>query len=145
MVLSFSGAQAVWSILKLLLMLVLVVALAYGTAKLVGRYQGGPVSSRNNISIVESYRLMGDKYIAIAKIGDNLYALGIGKEGISLIDKLDPDTVHLRKEFAERQDGQGINPANDGGLGTGASFKDVLNAFKKKSASTKSDNNNNKE
>ena len=102
MLLSFSGAQAAWSIVKLLLMLVLVVALAYGTAKLVGRYQGGPVNSRNNISIVESYRLMGDKYIAIAKIGDNFYALGIGKDGISLIDKLDPDTIHIRGDRADR-------------------------------------------
>ena len=143
MLLSLSGAQTVWSILKLLLMLVLVVALAYGTAKLVGRYQGGPVSSRNNISIVESYRLMGDKYIAIAKIGDNLYALGIGKDGINLIDKLDPETVHLRKDFVDRQEsGQGIASGNASNASNqSASFKEVLSAFKKKKSDSSSDNN----
>ncbi len=140
MLLSLSGAQAVWSILKLLLMLVLVVALAYGTAKLVGRYQGGPVSSRNNISIVESYRLMGDKYIAIAKIGDNFYALGIGKEGISLIDKLDPDSVHVRREYAEKQE-NGQESVSPDFPRENASFKEVLSAFKKKKSDSNSDNN----
>ena len=140
MILSFSGAQAVWSILKLLLMLVLVVALAYGTAKLVGRYQGGPVSSRNNISIIESYRMMGDKYIAIARIGDNFYALGIGKEGINLIDKLDPETIRIRKDYAEKQEnGQGSLPPGESR--ENASFKEVLSAFKKKKSDNNTDNN----
>ena len=140
MILSFSGAQAVWSILKLLLMLVLVVALAYGTAKLVGRYQGGPVSSRNNISIIESYRMMGDKYIAIARIGDNFYALGIGKEGINLIDKLDPETIRIRKDYAEKQE-NGQESLPPGESRENASFKEVLSAFKKKKSDNNTDNN----
>ncbi len=120
--LTAGAGSSVWSILKLLLMLVLVLALAYATAKLIARYQSNMLSGRSDIRIVESFKLIGDKYIAIAKIGENYYALGIGKDDITLIDKLDPEQLTLPKEA--------------GGTETKTSFKDVLAGFSKKKSDT---------
>ena len=115
------AGSSVWSILKLLLMLVLVLALAYATAKLIAKYQGNMLSGRSDIRIVQSFKLIGDKYIAIAKIGEGYYALGIGKDNITLIDKLDPEQLSIKEV---------------GGNEPKASFKDVLAGFSKKKSDT---------
>ena len=119
------GASTVWSIVKLALMLVFVLALAYVTSRIVAGYQKTTLVGKSNIQIVESFRIMGDKYIAIAKIGENYYAIGVGKTEITMLDKLDPEKLKLNLSDEEQV--------------AKSSFREVLSNFSKKNTNENKD------
>ena len=75
-----SGFSAGWSIVKLILITILVLVLAFYSTRLIAKYQNNTWSAKNNIQFIESYRVGGNKMVAIAKIGEKYYALGIGTE-----------------------------------------------------------------
>ena len=83
-----SGFSAGWSIVKLILITVLVLVLAFYSTRLIAKYQNNTWSAKNNIQFIESYRVGGNKMVAIAKIGEKYFALGIGKEEIHVIAEL---------------------------------------------------------
>lgn len=96
MKLILSGLSGVWNIISLILIFVFIVVLAYFAAKLAARYQSNVLNYKSNIKIIESFRLGNNKFIAIVKIGEDYYALGVGKDEITCIDKIDADKlVHL--------------------------------------------------
>ena len=121
------GASTIWNVIKLLVMLVFVLALAYITSKIIARYQSNALTGKSNIRVIESFRMLGDKYIAVVKIGENYYALGIGKTEITVIDKLDKDNLRLDID-------------KDGAPENAGSFKEVLANFSKKKTNEKNDN-----
>lgn len=89
MITVLASGEAFLNILTLILAFVFVLVLAYYGARFTAKYQGNMLSNRANIRITESFRVGGNKIIAIAKIGKSYYALGIGKDEINLIAKLD--------------------------------------------------------
>jgi flagellar protein FliO/FliZ len=96
-----AGYMGIWSCIKLILVFVIILILAYYAARLAGKYQSNTLSGNSNIKIIESYRIGSNKLLAIVKIGENYYAVGIGKEEFTLIDKLDTsyfDSVMEKKE-----------------------------------------------
>ena len=70
-----SGFSAGWSIVKLILITVLVLVLAFYSTRLIAKYQNNTWSAKNNIQFIESYRVGGNKMVAIAKIGE-IFCLG---------------------------------------------------------------------
>jgi len=90
-----SGFSAGWSIVKLILITVLVLVLAFYSTRLIAKYQNNAWSAKNNIQFIESYRVGGNKMVAIAKIGEKYFALGIGKEEIHVIAELKKDDLKL--------------------------------------------------
>lgn len=90
-----SGFSAGWSIVKLLLITILVLVLAFYTTRWIARYQTNTLSAKSNIRFLESYRVGGNKMIAITKIGERYYALGIGKEEIHVIGELREEELKL--------------------------------------------------
>jgi flagellar protein FliO/FliZ len=121
MALLVAGYSGVWAYIKLILVFVFILLLAYYGARLAGNYQNNVLNSRSNIRIIESYRIGGNKLLAIAKIGEDYYAIGIGKDEITLIDKL--DASYFDALVAERESGrsQGISISEQK-----ISFKDIL-------------------
>lgn len=99
-----SGFSAGWSIVKLILITVLVLVLAFYSTRMIAKYQNNTWSAKNNIQFIESYRVGGNKMIAIAKIGEKYYALGIGKEEIHVIAELDKDDLKLPEQVKETSD-----------------------------------------
>ncbi len=93
MIVVLASLESIKNILTLILAFVFVLMLAYYGAKLTAKYQGNMLNNRSNIKIIESFRVGGNKIIAIAKIGKSYYALGIGKEEINLIDKIELDDL----------------------------------------------------
>ena len=83
------------NVISLILIFIFILILAYFTAKLTAKLQGNPLSKRANIKIVETFRLGGNKFISIVKIGENYYALGFGKDEITMIDRLDKDSFNI--------------------------------------------------
>jgi flagellar protein FliO/FliZ len=84
-----TGYSGIWAYIRLILVFVFILILAYYGSKLAGNYQNNVLNNKSNIKIVESYRIGGNKLLAIAKIGEDFYAIGVGKDEITLIDKLD--------------------------------------------------------
>lgn len=81
------------NILTLILAFAFVLVLAYYGAKITAKFQGNMLNNKSNIKIIESFRIGGNKIIAIAQIGKSYYALGIGREEINLIGKIEPEDL----------------------------------------------------
>ena len=93
MIIILASWESIKNVLTLILAFAFVLVLAYYGAKITAKYQGNMLNNKSNIKIVESFRVGGNKIIAIAKIGKSYYALGIGKEEINLIDKIELDDM----------------------------------------------------
>ena len=120
---SYGGWRSFVNILSLLLIFALVLAMAYFSTKFIAKIQAGNANYKSNIRIIESYRLGNNKFIAIVKIGGDYYAIALGKEEVTFIDKLDTDGLKLNEE--------GASQASDGAFGK-MDFKDVLSKIKNK-------------
>ena len=90
-----SSFSAGWSIVKLILATILVLVLAFYATRWIARYQNNTLAEKNNIQFIESYRVGGNKMVAIAKIGGRYFALGIGKDEIHVIGELHEDELKL--------------------------------------------------
>jgi flagellar protein FliO/FliZ len=124
-----SGYSGLLACIKLILVFVFVLILAYYGARIAGNYQNNVLNSRSNIRIIESYRVGGNKLLAIAKIGEDYYAIGIGKDEFTLIDKL--DGAYFDALMAEREAGKTAGISMDiQKLG----FKDILSNVRKSKA-----------
>ena len=83
------------------LITVLVLVLAFYSTRLIAKYQNNAWSAKNNIQFIESYRVGGNKMVAIAKIGEKYFALGIGKEEIHVIAELKKDDLKLPDQMVD--------------------------------------------
>ncbi|MBQ9277072.1 MAG: flagellar biosynthetic protein FliO [Lachnospiraceae bacterium] len=120
---SYGGWHSFANILSLLLIFVLVLAMAYFSTKFIAKFQAGNINNKSNIKIIESYRIGNNKFIAIVKIGDDYYAIALGKEEVTFIDKLNAEGLRLNNE--------GSSGAMDGTFEK-VDFKDVLSKLKNK-------------
>ncbi len=118
------GSHSILSMVSLLLIFILVLVLAYFSAKLVGKLQNNTLNSKSNIKIIESCRVGNNKFIGIVKIGGDYYALAFGKDEINLIDKLDESNLNLS--------------AND--FDNKVSFKEIFSKIKDKETDNIQDN-----
>ena len=119
------GVSSFLSILSLILIFLLVLVLAYFTSKLAAKYQSNVLNHKSNIRIIESFRLGNNRFISIAKIGESYYALGLGKEEITLIDKLNSEELKILEE-AETTDKR-------------LNFKEILSQIKNKDSNDNND------
>ena len=119
------GFQSFLSIMSLILIFLLVLALAYFASKLAAKYQNNVLNHKSNIKIIESFRLGNNRFISIVKIGENYYALGLGKEEMILIDKLNPDDFKNLEEAVEAD--KRLN------------FKEILSQIKNKDSNDNND------
>lgn len=120
---SYGGWRSFVNILSLLLIFVLVLVMAYFSTKFVAKIQANNINNKSNIRIIESYRLGNNKFIAIVKIGGDYYAIALGKEEVTFIDKLDPSGLKINNESSSDADDKD---------GNSNSFGDVLSRIKNK-------------
>lgn len=123
MITVITSIKGIVDILLLILIFVFVLVLSYFAAKLAGKYQNNVLNKKSNIKIIEFFRLGNNKLIAIAKIGEDYYALGIGKDEITFIDKISPDKLTYNAEEKLNDNKQ--------------TFKDILTQLKNKNDKTK--------
>lgn len=116
------GDNSILNMITLILIFVLVVFLAYISTKFIAKYQSNVFNNRSNIRIIESFSVGNNKFIAIAKIGEEYYALAVSKDNISLIDKINPDDL---KNLNEDGTTGPVNKLN---------FKDILSQIKNKNS-----------
>lgn len=129
---SYGGWHSFVNILSLLLIFVLVLAMAYFSTKFVAKLQANNINNKSNIKIIESFRLGNNKFIAIVKIGEDYYAIALGKEEVTFIDKLDKEGLKLN--FNQ----EGTSDTVDGAAGK-LDFKDVLSKIKNRNSKDDND------
>lgn len=118
---STSGMSSILSVISLILIFIFIVALAYFTTRFIAKYQNNSMNSRSNIRVIESFRMGSNKFVAIIEVSNNFYVIGVGKEEITLIDKLDSESISNIKN-AQMKD-----------LGKKIDFKEILSQIKNKS------------
>lgn len=118
---STSGMSSILSVISLILIFIFIVALAYFTTRFIAKYQNNSMNSRSNIRVIESFRMGSNKFVAIIEVSNNFYVIGVGKEEITLIDKLDSESISDIKN-AQMKD-----------LGKKIDFKEILSQIKNKS------------
>ena len=109
--------SSLYNVISLILIFAFVLVLAYFTARLTAKLQGNPLNKKSNIKIIETFRMGGNKFISIVKIGENYFALGFGKDEITMIDKLDADSIDIDDQTEQNNK---------------KSFKDILNSISNK-------------
>ena len=122
-----SGFYSLWDVVSLILIFVFVILLAYFDTKVVAKYQSNMVYNKNNIRIIESFRVDSTKLILIVQIAGEYYALAYSRDNVTLIDKLNPDEINnLKAENSSKSNNK-------------LDFKEILSQIKNKNSKDDSD------
>ena len=80
--------------LTVLLIFFAVLALTYFTTRFIGKYQKLQGYNRN-FEAIETYRLTGNKYLQIVRVGKRYFVVSIGKDEVNLISEISEDDIDL--------------------------------------------------
>ena len=89
-------SQSVFQFITLLIVFIIVLAATYFTTRWIANYQKG-ASISGNIEVIEVRRITNTKSIEIIRIGEEYFALAIGKDEINLIGRLNKEQLNLDK------------------------------------------------
>lgn len=78
----------------MLIVFIIVLALAYFVSKALASHNGR-LQQRKNLKVIETIQIAPNKYIQLVKIGTGYYAIGLTKDKITTIDKLDEKDLDL--------------------------------------------------
>ncbi len=93
-ILALSGFENFIRLITLLVVFGLVLGITYFVTRWVGGYQREKLA-KGNVQIIEAKQINNNKFIYVAKIGNDYFALSSGKENFTVIGKLDPDGITL--------------------------------------------------
>ena len=113
-----SRIEAFAQLLTLFVIFAIVLALTYYVTRFVGNYQKGRMAG-SNISILETMRISGSKYIQIVKIGSKVFAIAVAKDTVTYLCELSEDELVYN------------NASSGGMLKNNENFKEILEKFKK--------------
>lgn len=79
-------------LLASLCIFVFVLAITYFVTRWIGNYQKVQMKNRN-MQVIETLRITNNKYILIVKVSEEYLVLGVAKERIQLLTKLDEKSI----------------------------------------------------
>ncbi|MBP5276498.1 MAG: flagellar biosynthetic protein FliO [Lachnospiraceae bacterium] len=91
-----SSAGSFVQFFTVFVLFVFVLAICALTTRFVAGYQKNKMMS-GNIHVLETYKIATNKYIQIVKIGDKLFALGIGKDAVTMLGELNEDSISINE------------------------------------------------
>ena len=89
-----TGLDGVLRFITLLVIFAIVLGVTYFVTRWVGNFQKEKYSI-GNIQIIEAKQIGSNKFIYIAKIGNDYFALSSGKDNFSVIGQLDKEGIIL--------------------------------------------------
>ena len=89
-----TGLDGVLRFITLLVIFAIVLGVTYFVTRWVGKFQKEK-NSKGNIQIIEAKQIGSNKFIYIAKIGNDYFALSSGKDNFSVIGQLDKEGIIL--------------------------------------------------
>lgn len=96
-ILASSGTDSLIRFITLLITFALVLAVTYFVTRWIGGYQKEKFS-KGNIKIIEAKQIGSNKFIYIAQIGNDYYALSSGKDNFSVIGKIDGEGIKIPED-----------------------------------------------
>lgn len=81
-------------LLTVVVLFIIVLVLCAFTTKFVAGFQKSKMMS-GNIQVLETYRITNGKYIQIVKIGDKVFAIGIGKDSVNMLVELNEESLNI--------------------------------------------------
>ncbi|MBO4775855.1 MAG: flagellar biosynthetic protein FliO [Lachnospiraceae bacterium] len=82
--------------LTVFVLFILVLFICAFTTKFVAGYQKNKMMS-GNIHVIETFKIANNKYIQIIQIGDKTFAVGIGKDSVTLLGELNEETLVINE------------------------------------------------
>ena len=92
-----SGLDSVLKLITLLIIFAIVLFITYFVTVYIGNFQKKKYSN-GNIQIIEVQQVGNNKYIYVARIGNEYFALSSGKDNLSVISKIDKEGLILPDE-----------------------------------------------
>ncbi len=95
---SSNGINSFAQFLTVLIIFIGVLALTYFTTRWVASYQKGKMMS-GNIQVLETLKITQNKFLQIVRVGEQYYAIAIGKDTITLLGELKEDEIHISEDM----------------------------------------------
>lgn len=99
-----TGTEGIVQLIVAMLMFLFVIILCYAATKFIATYQK-KIMSKGNIEVVEVKRISNNKFLEIVKIGKEYLVLGVSKDNISMITKIEKEDLI----FPENNNGDSFN------------------------------------
>ena len=80
--------------LTVFVLFIIVLVLCAFTNKFVAGYQKSKMIS-GNIHVLETFKIGNNKYIQIVQIGDKTFAIGLGKDSVTMIGELNEESLTI--------------------------------------------------
>ena len=80
--------------LTVFVIFLLVLAITYYTTRFVGTYQKLQGSNRN-FEAIETYKVTGNKYLQLIRVGRRYFVIAVGKDSVSLISEVSEEDIDL--------------------------------------------------
>ncbi len=100
MLLYADRVDSIASFFTVLVIFIFILVITYFTTRYIANYQKGKFGGKN-IKVIESARLTTNKFLQIVQIGDDYFAIALGKDEVTFISKLDKDNLNLTEVDAD--------------------------------------------
>ena len=100
MLLYADKVDSIASFFTVLVIFIFILVITYFTTRYIANYQKGKFGGKN-IKGIESARLTTNKFLQIVQIGDEYFAIALGKDEVTFISKLDKDNLNLTEVDAD--------------------------------------------
>lgn len=94
-VLAAGSLESVVQLITSLLIFAFVLVITFWTSKFIARYQKQTMST-GNLEVMEATRIAPNKYLQIVRAGDKYLLIAIGKETVSFIAELSPESLEFK-------------------------------------------------
>ncbi|MCR5453306.1 MAG: flagellar biosynthetic protein FliO [Lachnospiraceae bacterium] len=111
-----SNFEGIFQLTVTFVIFVFVLALTFFTTRWIAKYQKNQ-SANKNIHIIESVSVGTNKVIAVVEVGGEYFVVGIGKEEIHFLSKVDGDKITINENEA-------------GSSNSSRNFSEILSEFK---------------
>lgn len=93
-IIAATSFDSVLRFITLLFVFAIVLGITYYVTRWIGNFQKVKYS-QGNIKIIEAKQIGTNKFIYIAQIGNDYFALSSGKDNFNVIGKIDPEGLEL--------------------------------------------------
>ena len=100
MLLYADKVDSIASFFTVLVIFIFILVITYFTTRYIANYQKGKFGGKN-IKVIESARLTTNEFLQIVQIGDEYFAIALGKDEVTFISKLDKDNLNLTEVDAD--------------------------------------------
>jgi flagellar protein FliO/FliZ len=95
-----SPLSSIVQLLTVLLIFVFVLVITAFATRWIANYQRDKAPGEN-ITVVETKRISQNKLIEILRIGDRYFAVALGKDEVTFISEISPDSLHFPEKTGE--------------------------------------------